>query len=206
MYLWKDRQNHDGLIRHPLVAFALQSTFEDSLQAKFNWDMKVEPHVVFEYVAQVLSWVRLCMVEDCGDGFNGAEYWQTRVLVFSSLEECWAAEATVGFKGQELFDAFSTRRAAPRDSEEYKPAYTCAWRLLTGSSLQKITHGKNLTKSLALGAIWEEEGNHDEDHEPGTFAELLRYGAIHFEQMRESITVLEAARPSQMLNKGLFEP
>lgn len=206
MYLWKGRHNHEGIIQHPLVAFALQNTLNDAEQAKFHWDFKVEPQTVFEYISQVLSWMRLCMVEDAGDGFNGTEYWEKKVLVWSSLEESWAAEATIGFGGAVLYNALATKLDAPKDSEEYKTAYKCVWRLLTKSSLQKITHGKSLTKTPALGAIWEEEGNLDNDHEHGTFAELLRYGTIHFEQTRDSIHYLKAPPPVETLKKGLYEP
>jgi hypothetical protein len=57
--------------------------------------------------------------------------------------------------------------------------------------MQKITHGKNLTKTPAWGLIWDEKGNESKDIEPGTFAELLRYGAVRFEQTRESITYVQ---------------
>ncbi|KIX03860.1 uncharacterized protein Z518_07413 [Rhinocladiella mackenziei CBS 650.93] len=206
VYLWKDRQNHEGIFQSPLVAFALNQSFDESRQSNFHWDFKVEPQMVLEYISQVLSWSRLCMLEDAGDGFSGVDYWQRHVLPFSALHECWRAEKTIGFGGPLLFNALATKLDADPNSEEYKTAYKLVWQLLTKSSLQKITHGKNLTLTPACGALWEEEGNENKDHEPGTFAELLRYGTIHFEQTRESIEMIEAERPKVTMKKSLLEP
>ncbi|KAL2428335.1 putative glycosyltransferase FCK3 [Exophiala dermatitidis] len=195
VHLWKGRQNHEGIIQDPLVSFALKNTFKEAEEAKFNWDFSVEPQTVFEYIAQVLSWMRLCMLESTGTGddsnnntFSGTEYWLNKVLIFNALQEDWGAEATIGFGEQILFDALATKFDAPRGFR------------------RKITHGKNLTKTPALGALWDEETNKDKDHEPGTFAELLRYGSVHFEQTRERIEYLEAQRPAETFKKGLLEP
>ena len=43
---------------------------------------------VFEYIGQVFSWMRLCLIEDPNGGFDRPEYWIKKVLVFDSLEEC----------------------------------------------------------------------------------------------------------------------
>ncbi|KAJ9500934.1 hypothetical protein H2202_003492 [Exophiala xenobiotica] len=206
VHLWQDRTNHDKIIENPLIAFALQLSFKESQDADFKWDFKAEPAVVMNYVAQVLAWIRLCMLEDAGDGFSGVDYWMKRVLLFDSLQESWGAEATVGFGGPKLCNALATKLDAPKDSEEYKTGYNLVWRLLSASTLQKITHGKNLTVTPSLGVIWEEPGNQNKDHEPGTFAELMRYGSTHFEQTRESVRYVQAKRPEMSLKKGLLEP
>ena len=159
-----------------------------------------------EYISQVLSWQRLCMLENARDGFNTAEYWLNKVLIFDVLQENWGAEATIGFPGSILFNALATRLDAPKDSEEYQTGYKLVWRLLTESTIQKITHGKNLTQSPAAGVLWDEPGNEDKDHAPGTFAELLRYGTTHFRQTRESIRYLKAEKPPVTIKKGLLEP
>ncbi|OAP54739.1 hypothetical protein AYL99_11187 [Fonsecaea erecta] len=205
VYLWKDRKNHEGLIHHPIVSFALTHTFEAAQQAKYGWDFKVGPQTVMEYISQVLAWQRLCMLENARDGFNATEYWMNKVLVFDALQEDWGAEATIGFGGPLLFNALATKLDAPKDSEEYKTADKLVWRLLAESSLQKITHGKDLTSTPAAGVLWEEPGNEDKDHEPGTFAELLRYGTVHFQQTRESIQYLKAEKPPVTSQKGLLE-
>jgi hypothetical protein len=206
VHLWRNRNNPGGIIEDPLVAFGKEFKFEESEASNFHWDFKVEPVVVMNYISQVLAWLRLCMLEDPNDGFNGAEYFGEKILLFDSLAEDWGAEATVGFTGQDLFNFLATKRDADPESEEHKLAYKATWRLLARSSMQKITHGKALTKSPALGILWDMPENEGKDVEPGTFAELLRYGSVYYEQDREEIKYVKAEKPEYRIKKGLLEP
>lgn len=206
VHLWKDRTNPNGILDDPLVSFGKQIKFEDSQVSNYHWEFNVEPLTVMEYIGQVLAWLRLCMLEDLDDGFNGAEYYENKVLLFDSLSEDWGAEATIGFSGQDLFDVLSTKRDAAPDSKEYQKAYKTIWRLLTRSSMQKISHGKYLTKGASLGILWDMDENEGKDVAPGTFAELLRYGSVHFEQQRKEIEYVKARKPQQTIKKGLLEP
>ena len=206
VHFWKGRTNPGGIIQSPLVDFAKQHSFEDSQAMNYHWEFKVDPVTVFEYIGQVLAWMRLSMLEEPNGGFNGAEYYTNKVLLFDSLSEDWGAEATIGFKGQDLFDVLATKLNEDPESEEYKKAYKTIWRLLTRSSMQKITHGKNLTKGEALGVLWERKGNEQKDIEPGSFAELLRYGSVHLGQERKEIEYVKAQKPEQTIKKGLLEP
>lgn len=158
-----------------------------------------------EYIGQVMAWQRLCLLEDTGNGFSGTRYWEEKVLLFDALQEDWGAEATIGFSGQDFFDALETKISASPESKELEAAHRTTWRLLTRSSMQKVTHGKNLTKNSALGVLWDKDENQGKDIEPGTFAELLRYGSVHFEQTRPSIEYVKAVKPAQTLKKGLLE-
>jgi len=103
------------------------------------------------------------MLEDAGDDFSCADYSVNNVLWFDALEEDWGAETIVGYRGEDAVNALATKLDADPDSEEYKAAYKLVWRLLTKSSMQKITHGKNLTKTPAWGLIWDEKGNESKD-------------------------------------------
>lgn len=206
VHLWKDHTSYDGLSANPLVAFATTMDFSESQKRGYNWEFSVEPLVIFEYIMQVIAWLRLCMLEDAGDGFSCADYERDQILWFDVLEEDWAAETVVGFRGQELFDALATKRDIDPESENYKTAYKLVWRLLTGSSMQKISHGKHLTKTPALGLLWDMKENESKDIEPGTFAELLRYGSVYFEQTRNDIRFVQTEKPEQTMKKGVFEP
>ena len=205
VHLWKGRTNTSGIIDDPLVSFGKEVKFEDSQARNFHWEFSVEPRTVMEYIGQVLAWLRLCMLEDPMDGFNGAEYYRNKVLLFDSLSEDWGAEEEIGFSGQDLFDVLATKRDIDRESEEYRRAYKTVWKMLTQSSMQKITHGKHLIKGLALGSLLDLKENEGKDKEPGTFAELLRYGSVHFEQKREAIKYVKAEMPTYRIKKGLLE-
>lgn len=206
VYLWKGHANYSGMIQSPLLSFALGLDFSEPQKRGYNWEFIVEPLTVFEYITQVTAFLRLTMLEDAGDGFSCADYSVNNILWFDAREEDWGAETIVGYRGEDAANALATKLDADPDSEEYKTAYKLVWRLLTKSSMQKITHGKNLTKTPAWGLIWDEKGNESKDIEPGTFAELLRYGAVRFEQARESIEYVQAEKPAQTMKKGVFEP
>jgi hypothetical protein len=208
VHLWKGRVNHKGIIADPLLAFAATLDFDESRAAKFHWDFAVEPVVVMEYISQVLCWQRVCMLnKDQGEGFVPLQYWKHKVLIFDVLEECWGAEATLGFVGcgQKVFELLRLRLDSDQSSPEYQDAKKLVWRLLSESSLQKVVHGKHLTHDKNLGELWDDPANEGSDCGPGTFAELLRYGAEHFEQVREEIRFVDAPTPGQTLEKGLFE-
>ncbi|KAK6337364.1 hypothetical protein TWF730_002766 [Orbilia blumenaviensis] len=206
VHLWKGRKNHQGIGLDPLVAFCQTLDFGDAERRGFKWEFKVDPFTVMQYIGQVISWLRLCIIDggDTGE-INWAEYAKEKIFWYDVLEENFGAETVVGFTGQPLYDALATKLDADKESEEYKTAYKLVWRLLTRSSMQKITHGKDLTKTPALGLLWDLEENRDKDVEPGTFAELLRYGSVHFEQTRV-VKAVDYSVPTELLHKGVFEP
>lgn len=206
VHLWKGRTTYEGIGTDPLVSFAWSLDFSESQKRGYQWEFAVDPPVVFEYIAQVLAWLRLCMLEDAGDGFSCADYARDHILWFDALEENWGAETAVGFRGQEAFEALATSRDADPESPAYKTASKLVWRLLTRSSMQKISHGKHLNKTPALGLLWDLKENDGKDNEPGTFAELLRFGSVHFEQTRKDILFVQTEKPPQTMKKGVLEP
>lgn len=48
--------------------------------------------------------------------------------------------------------------------------------------MEKVTHAGGLLTTPALGVLWDLPENANKYGEPGTFAELLRCGSVHFEQ------------------------
>lgn len=196
------------MLTNPLIAFMSSFNFAESEARGFSWDFKVDEHTVLGYIGQCIAWIRLTWLEEPNDGFNGREYFRTKVLLFDVAPEDWAAERIVGYKGEDLFKVFTTRLDADPESEEYRRAEEVVWRLLTQSTMQKITHGKGLTKSLACGIFLDQPENEGKDQAPGTFGELLRYGSLHFEQTRERIEYVEPilVDDKSVIRKGLLEP
>jgi hypothetical protein len=205
-HLWKGRKNYEGLIHNPLISFGKEMNFDASRASNFHWEFKVEPITVVEYVSQVLAWRRLCMLEDAGDGFSCTDYWQNNIFCFDTLREDWPAEHEIGFSGKDLFDLLTLSRDGDKTTEQYKKAEKLVWRLLSQASMEKITHGKGLTKSESLGILLDKVENDGKDRAPGTFAELFRYGSVHFRQKRNSILQMEARKPSKTMKKGVLEP
>ncbi|KAL2865895.1 uncharacterized protein BJX67DRAFT_372825 [Aspergillus lucknowensis] len=208
MHVWKDRTSYEGLCQNPLFAFMMDEGFAESQEHGFDWEFVVSPMTVFEYITQVIVWKRLAMLEDTGgdDGFDGVRYVREKILWFDALTEDWGMEAKIGFKGEDAFNLLKTPLDADPDSEEYKKAYDVVWHSLTSCSMEKVTHGKNLTKTLALGSLWDNQEKEGVDIEKGTFAALLRYGATRFRQTREGVAVMQIEGPRRTMKKGIYEP
>ena len=210
VHLWEGRTNCKGLENSELLAPVTKSIdFEVAAKRGFKWELSVDPGTIVAYLAQVMAWIRVAMLREPGpDGFDGVEYYATKILLFDGLHEDWGAETVVGFKGEDLFKTLVMKLDGDTESEEWKTAYRGIWRVLTDSSMQKVTHGKGLTKTVALGTLLDDEGHGGADVEKGTFAELLRFGSVRFEQTRESIRYVEAERTPEelVLRKGLLEP
>jgi hypothetical protein len=162
------------------------------------------------YVGQVLSWIRCSwLIEPGENGFNGVEYYCNKVLLPDVIEENWRADKITGWKGEDLFDVLKCKTDADPESTMYKRAYECIWGILCDASLEKITHGKHITKTPALGILLDEaEKNGDRIFGDGTFGELLVYGTVHFKQTRPSIVYVEPIRAdeNQIIHRGLIEP
>ncbi|KAF5529900.1 capsule polysaccharide biosynthesis [Fusarium mexicanum] len=202
LHLWNGRTNQQGISDSPLLGFIKDIRYDDATD--FHWDWKVPVTQFLEYIAQVLCWQRLCLVRDTGDGFKSSEYWQLNILCIDALNEVWGGEKVLGFDGigPRMYNLLTVRLDADTDSKDYKDAYKLVWRLLAKSSFQKVTRAKNLTHTPHLGTLWDQ--NEGQDCVPGSFGELLRYGAVHFRQKRESIEQKDACEPRTLIEKGLL--
>ncbi|KAI0127020.1 capsule polysaccharide biosynthesis protein [Xylariales sp. AK1849] len=207
VFFWRGKNNADGLIEHPLLATSARDLIADYKPVAENlWDWKVSIEKATEYVTQIATWYHLCRLEDAGDGFSPCDYWQNHVFLFSCTED-WPAEALLGFagSGQKIMDLLALRLDGDKGSEQYEQAEELVWMILAKSCMQKVTHAGTLTHSPHLGTLWDLPENETKDHSPGTFAELLRYGSVHFKQTRETIPRVPAQKPSVTWKKGLFE-
>lgn len=172
----------------------------------YNFNYIPDKIAQIEYFGHAFCWLRVCYLQDPNDGFNGPEYWTNKVLVFDARTESFPAEIEVGFAEKATFNIFSTRLDADPDSPEYQLAYRTTWKMLTQGSMEKVVRIKNLTTSKHLGTLWDMEENAGKDMAPGTFAELLRYGVIHFEQTREDLDRVDVPWPPVVIEKALLDP
>jgi hypothetical protein len=129
------------------------------------------------------------------------------IYLFTAIED-WPAEALLGYlgAGQRTMDLLMVRRDGDASTEEYQLAETLVFTTLSRGCMEKVTRGAQQTKSPNLGTLWDHPDNQDKDCAPGTFGELLRYGAVNFRQKREAITTVPAVRPNTTWKKGVFEP
>lgn len=97
LHLWKGRTNKVGVTQNALFAYIApmmaataaaqkQAESQDDAQGKpsgglalFDW--KVTMPELLDYAMQMVSWNRVAILEDAGDGFSGAEYWSQHMLL-----------------------------------------------------------------------------------------------------------------------------
>ncbi|KAK6334101.1 hypothetical protein TWF696_002603 [Orbilia brochopaga] len=206
VHFWRGRTNNNGIGHEPLIAFCETLGWSGYAKAGFVWDMKVDGFTLHQYAAQVLAWWRLCTIDGGGhDGeFDYADYAEKHILWIRGFKEMYGAQVVVGCEGQDLWDAFNTKLDADPKSEEYQRASKVVWGLLTNCCWQKVSHAKELTTRPDLGMIWTTKPG--TDNAPGTFGELFRYGAEHFEQLRDEVLIKDWKKPDTVMHKGLFEP
>ena len=179
------------------------------------WTLRFALQPQFEYLAQIACWIRLCILEGNGSddegGFNSAEYWQKHVLLADCVLETLATGQVVEWTrgGPRLMELLSVKLDGDSESEQYRETYKMVWRLLSASSVQKFSgRGPPLPQPHrleTLGMLWSMKENEGKDKEPGTFAELLRYGSVNFTQTRETIECVDAPPPYYTFKMGHLE-
>ena len=206
--LWKGQTSCEGINKHPLLqpVFEMQARLReekaDITMDTFNEPFAVPPERIMDYIAQMLCWERVCMIQkDPRSGFSGRDYWERKVFLFEGWGETAPAGRMIGWKGQDLFDVLATPLTGPPD-ERYDKAHKVVWHMLANGAMQKIYRGSMLVNP-SLGTLWDQ--NEGADHAQGTFVELLRYGSENFEQTREMPRV-EAPTVIMTINKGILEP
>ena len=177
------------------------------------WEVHVPYKTVMEYIAQLICWQRVCMLEDTGDGFSGVDYWMKHVYLFDAIRETVGGETLVGFDQQRMFryltmdcdDSFSASTTQVAEND-YKSAKDLTWYLLASSSMLKISRGPGLSQHKGFGALLDEPENREKHCQPGSFFGLLRFGSLHFKQTRDDVVTIKPWQPSVTLKKGLLEP
>lgn len=177
--LWKGRADCIGLQDHPLLRQVQKVKVPKDMQIKFG----IDNSLMNDYVAQVLAFKRIRMLQDPADGFNGPEYWERHAFVLP-VQETFLAQILTGFDGQRQYDLLALPResVSPRDRDP--DAEKLVRGLLSSASTMKLSHGLKNNKLVHLSKLWDLPQNAEADIAPGTYAAYLRWGSIHLEQTR----------------------
>lgn len=188
------------------MRFAKDISLDETTDAGFNFSFGAKTHSILEYVTQIMCWERLTQTEEDNEGFKCAKYWEDHVLALDAKSEAWPAEMIVGFDdGTKVFELLALRLNSDPSSGMYQQAVDMVWQMLGQASMEKVYHGHGITSKPSLGTLWEMPDNFEKDNEPGTFAELLRYGTLHFKQTRREVKVLPPHTKPRIF-KSLHEP
>jgi hypothetical protein len=96
---------------------------------------------LINYFGHTFSLLRVCYLQDPNDGFNGPEYWTTKVLVFDSRSESFSAEHFVGFAEKKTLYILATSLDTGPQSAEYQLAVVRFVIRMLGQKVRKTLGG-----------------------------------------------------------------
>lgn len=159
---------------------------------------------MLDYLTHFLCFERLRCLSDPSDGFNGCEYFHTKILLAPALPELFALQPLTQWSGREQCRLFNTPVDGPKD-ETWQKAHDYVMDALANQTAMKVSRGPKNPKLECLAELWDMEEFKEADYKEGTFIAYLRYGSVHFDQTRE-MEPLTLERNEEVLSLGLLEP
>ncbi|KAI2609891.1 uncharacterized protein GGS25DRAFT_530892 [Hypoxylon fragiforme] len=183
--LWNGVTNCHGFHQNPLLKHLplLSPPFSRLNMAGLNIPMEI----FTDYLSQCMCFERLRRLVDPSDGFNGPEYYSNKLLLYSGLQETYYFQQATEWSGTKQFDLLTMKRTGEgvvRD-EKWHAAEIFVNDALANTSTMKLSHGPPGALDCFLADMWDSEELQGKDCEEGTFGEYLRYGSVHFDQMRQ---------------------
>lgn len=149
--------------------------------------LNIPMEIFTDYLSQCMCFERLRRLVDPSDGFNGPEYYSNKLLLYSGLQETYYFQQATEWSGTKQFDLLTMKRTGEgvvRD-EKWHAAEIFVNDALANTSTMKLSHGPPGALDCFLADMWDSEELQGKDCEEGTFGEYLRYGSVHFDQMRQ---------------------
>lgn len=200
--VWRHTKGTAGMHKHPLLRH-LPRYEPPSLNNKmppFKYDQFVD------YIAQVFCLERLRHLTDRSSGWDGPQYFATRVLLFDCTTEVYWAQRLTNWDGKKQFELLGRQReGVAKQDEDYKEAEEFVFAILATSATMKVSHGLAATGRQYLAEFWDLEENRDADRQPGTFAAYLRWASENIEQDRQLKPVLLPVIEPALLEGALLE-
>lgn len=175
--LWAGRTNAEGFSDLPLVQ---EIGMAEGLA---DWDFKDKLKHMSDYVAQMLLGDRTKNLLDISTGWNGREFWETKVFMVEGIANGVLAAIRTNGDGYRQAELFTTALDEP-DAAKRQAAEGFVVEMLEKSHMYKVYHNSSGGRP-ALGDVIKKPEFRDADHRPGTFGELYRYGTVHWEPTRE---------------------
>ncbi|GJN86993.1 hypothetical protein PLIIFM63780_010575 [Purpureocillium lilacinum] len=202
--VWGEKTNaySPSFHKHPLLRpIPLPRLTAEQLHAP---EATVSMAFLGDYLTQILCFERLCRVID-PNGFNGPEYYATRVFLLPSMSEMYYLQGVNSWQGDKEFALLSAR--ATDDSEDVslqKEARRVVDHMLAKTATMKLSHAPPGELPF-LADIWSRPEHRDADIAEGTFAAYLRHGSVHFDQDRGVGPMEVGVDLSDALRTGLLE-
>ncbi|KAI0390733.1 capsular polysaccharide synthesis protein-domain-containing protein [Xylariaceae sp. FL0594] len=204
--LWEGKTNAQGFHKHPLLRhLPLVSPPVERLNCP---EMNVMMETLTDYLGAFMCFERLRKLIDPADGFNGPEYYSTRMLLFPAMQETYYFQQQTKWSGTRQFELLTAKRTgegAVKD-ETWRAADAFVTDALANTSTMKLSHGPPGCLDSFLADLWDSPEHQEKDNVPDTFAAYLRYGSVHFDQTREMKPVKMGWPTEEVLTCGVLEP
>jgi hypothetical protein len=203
--LWKDRDHAAGLHSHPLIShLPLLQIDAPSIPTSADW-------IDFtDYLAQIQAFERVRLNKEPGiDGFDGPAYFRQHFFLLDARTEVFLGQAFDG--GDNVHRWLLLPRQENSDNDDQAAASRFVYDVLAKSSCCKFSKGTSrLGLPTLVAECWSRPECANDDCQPGSWGEFLRYGSVHFQQTREigrSLTPLCIPEEQGLvISAGMFDP
>lgn len=176
--VWQGVTTVTGINQNPLL-FHLPKYERPTLlgqQPPFTYKQYVN------YICQIFCLEPLRHVIDPSVDWNGPKYFADKFLSFDCVKEVYWAQRITMWDGRKQFDLLASAREIVEHDEKWKEAEEFVEGILRTSSTMKISHGLPTPGREYLSEIWDQKANWNNDNEPSSWGEYLRWASVHFEQ------------------------
>jgi Capsular polysaccharide synthesis protein len=199
--LWDNgKTSADGFHKHPLLAHL--APYKVQIGQLGCPPLLIPDELLGDYLAHFLAFERLAHLVDVEKGFDGAGYFEKRILKLTAWDHLYYAQRITGWDGRKQFDMLATK-VEDVDAPLHAEARRFVDDVLRNSALMKLSHGPPCGMEN-LASIWDEEGHAEDDVAPGTFAEYLRHASISWE-LGEKVEPVVLERPREVYAAGVLE-
>lgn len=201
--LWEGRTSVEGFHQHPLLAHLppLQVQIEQ-LECP---PLLLPTEALGDYLAHFLAFERLHHLRDPNDGFDGADYFANKIFLLNAEDHLYYAQRISGWDGRKQYNMLATKVSFDSATADgYAQAKDFVDNVLQHSVMMKLSHGPPCGLEN-LASIWDEDEHKDDDIAEGTFADYLRYGSVHWQQMA-AVNPVRLQRHKQVYIAGVLEP
>lgn len=214
--LWEGQTSSQGFQAHPLLAHL--PPYDLQYEVMNSPRLPIPNDTLGEYLAHFICSERVRLLQDPNDGFNGAEYFATKVLLFRAADSLYYAERITEWDGRKQSEMLASRVLGAdtdgngdADTETQKTrqeAQSFVGKLLANCALMKLSHGPPGGID-GLASIWDKEEHSNDDVAEGTYAEYLRCASAFWEPVeRRPLESVRLGMPKelQVFKAGLLEP
>ncbi|KZV95316.1 hypothetical protein EXIGLDRAFT_834383 [Exidia glandulosa HHB12029] len=185
----KDRTSSLDVRLDPLFAHLTPFTLPG-----FTSSIRVPVEAIGDYLAQFTAAGRLFALVDRSVGWDGPRFFQKNLMLFD-MDELFIQNVLTDWSGELQFAHLSRPRHEPVNRADFDQLASEEFveTSLERSIILKMSQGL-LPEPIPLAKIWNHPENENADVAPGTWAEYLRWGSVHLDQVRPLVPLSKAAK------------